>query len=86
MALSRAVLEQGIKTMIREAEARYPNEEDREAKSDRFAHDLSEAIHRYLSRLQITIPPGAIVVQGSPATQTNLAPIILTLTSGLDID
>lgn len=41
------------------------------------AHHETE-IYDAIRSITITIPPGSIIVSGSPSTQTNLIPIILT--------
>lgn len=41
------------------------------------ADDLATAIANAIKSLRITIPPGAIVVTGTAATQSNPNPIIL---------
>ncbi len=87
MALIRGQLELKIKTLIKDSfPSEYVGDSIDNDKINEFSNKLSTAIHEYLSGLQITILPGEIVVAGSPATQTNPGPIILTLTPGLDID
>jgi len=52
---------------------------------DEAAKDLAEIIDSYIRSMTIIVdaqgmmPPGTIVVAGSPATQTNPAPIITTV-------
>jgi hypothetical protein len=42
-----------------------------------FANELGNLIDAYVKSATYTIPPGAIIVTGSAATQTNPNPIVL---------
>jgi hypothetical protein len=45
---------------------------------DEFCNNHEKNIYDAIKSIKITIPPGLIIVSGSPATQTNAAPIVLT--------
>lgn len=46
-----------------------------------YCNKLEELIDERIKSIQITIPPGGIVVAGSPTTQTNVVPIIISTTN-----
>lgn len=51
---------------------------DKDKAIDAYCNKLESAIYTAIKSLTITIPPGMIIVAGSPTTQTNPAPIVLT--------
>ena len=52
-------------------------QEDAEKAINAYCNNLENIIYDAIKSLTITIPPGAIQVQGSSVAQTNLAPIVL---------
>lgn len=51
---------------------------DVEAAIDTYCTNMENAIYKAIQSITITIPTGAIQVQGTSVAQTNIVPIILT--------
>jgi len=52
-------------------------QESKDAAIENFAQELENIIYNAIKNAQLTIPPGLVVVSGSPTTQTNAAPIVV---------
>jgi hypothetical protein len=52
-------------------------QEDAEKAIEAYCNQLEKSIYSTIKHITITIPPGAIVVAGSPSTQANPIPIVL---------
>lgn len=80
MALNRAILKNNILEILHQMSEEEDAELRPEDQMDIFAEKLSVAIHSYVKSAQVssTIPTGGVIVAGSPTTQTNPAPIIVT--------
>lgn len=44
---------------------------------DFYSERMEKILYDLISKITIIIPPGSIIVSGSPSTQTNLGPITL---------
>jgi len=75
MAIQRGVIKAQIASMIERNKAN--NAEDGE---EFFAEELTNIVVDAILSITITIPPSAIVTVGSPSTQSNVAPVVLTNT------
>lgn len=72
------VLAADIKLLLQTLASNTDPNADSDAQMDAFANGLALAIQKALMSATITIPTGMINVVGSPSTQSNPAPIILT--------
>ena len=52
---------------------------EQEQSAEAFANGLSSIITAAILSAQVIIPPGGVVVVGSPSTQTNPVPVLGTL-------
>ena len=72
MSLNKSTISTAIKTVLN------TNAGNENRTTQQTADELAEAIINAIKSLQITIPVGAIAVQGSASAQANTVPIVLT--------
>lgn len=74
MPVSQSTIKNQIVTLINQTKIL-----EQEQAAEAFANGLSAIISTAIISAQVTIPPGGVVVVGSPSTQTNPAPVLGTL-------
>jgi hypothetical protein len=75
MALVKGALAKDLKTFI--SKANKLTQENSDKAIDAYCNNFENIIYKILRNIDITIPTGAIQVEGSPSAQVNIAPIVL---------
>jgi len=73
------VIQQVIKARLRVFIEKNKANEDVDQAVEDFTEELSSIIKDAILSATVMAPPGSIIVVGSPATQTNPAPIIFQI-------
>jgi hypothetical protein len=76
MALIEGALANSMKAFLNSQNGKV--QEDKDAAIEEYANNMEKLIYNAIRSIEIVIPSGMIMVQGSPSAQTNIAPIILT--------
>lgn len=75
MALQAGSLANEMKSFIKQVNKM--KQEDANKAIDTYCTKLEKVVYDAIKSITITIPPGAIQVQGSPSAQTNIATIVI---------
>lgn len=74
------VIQKTISARLKLFIKKQKNNEDVDQAIQEFSDELASIITEAILSATVTAAPGTIIVAGSPATQTNLTPIIFSIT------